>query len=172
MRMHVTCTAVSCTALGLMLTLAAPAAQAQTVQTVRTVTTTTRTARPIVRHRVVVTRRTYVTSRAVPATSTTTTTTTVLPAPAIAAAYPAPLYDYIPPAPAPVVAAPYYSAPLYDTVVQTPPPVVSTTVPAVAAAAAPGPVGTAVPFYRYVYQPDRILVIDPNTGVAVQAIPR
>ena len=28
------------------------------------------------------------------------------------------------------------------------------------------------PAYRYVYEPDRILVIDPATGIAVQAIPR
>jgi hypothetical protein len=33
-----------------------------------------------------------------------------------------------------------------------------------------GPV--AMPTYRYVYQPDRILVIDPYTNIAVQAIPR
>jgi hypothetical protein len=29
-----------------------------------------------------------------------------------------------------------------------------------------------VPAYRYVYQPDRILVIEPATGIAVQALPR
>ena len=33
-----------------------------------------------------------------------------------------------------------------------------------------GPV--AMPTYRYVYQPDRILVIDPYTNIAVQTIPR
>jgi len=32
---------------------------------------------------------------------------------------------------------------------------------------APAPV-----IYRYVYEPDRILVIDPTTNIAVQAIPR
>jgi hypothetical protein len=32
--------------------------------------------------------------------------------------------------------------------------------------------GTAVPAYRYVYEPDRILVVDPYTNIAVQAIPR
>jgi hypothetical protein len=32
--------------------------------------------------------------------------------------------------------------------------------------------GTAAPAYRYVYEPDRILVIDPYTNIAVQAIPR
>jgi hypothetical protein len=29
-----------------------------------------------------------------------------------------------------------------------------------------------MPTYRYVYEPDRILVVDPSTNVAVQAIPR
>ena len=34
--------------------------------------------------------------------------------------------------------------------------------------------GPAVPMpaYQYVYQPDRILVIDPVTGIAMQALPR
>jgi hypothetical protein len=31
---------------------------------------------------------------------------------------------------------------------------------------------SSMPTYRYVYEPDRILVVDPFTGVAVQAIPR
>lgn len=147
---------LSCTAFGLALAAMAPAAQAQTVlgepavapppaavvtqpvQTVRTVTTV-RTVRPISRGRVVVRRRTYVTTRVVPATTTTTTTTIaavpVAPAPVAA---PPPVYDYAPPAVAP----------------------------------APVAVGATVPLYRYVYQDDRILVIDPNTGIAVQAIPR
>jgi hypothetical protein len=195
---------VPCTALGLALVAAAPAAQAQAligsqpvvtvpaattvvqpVRTVRTVTTvrTVRQLRPLRRRRVSVTRRTYVTDRFVPAT---TTMTTVTAAPAVAAGYPGPLYDYVSPAPVPV-ATPYYREPvydtyrepfyntyrepLYDTVVTTPAPVAPA--PAVVpAAAVPAAVGTDVPFYRYVYQPDRILVIDPNTGVAVQAIPR
>jgi hypothetical protein len=40
--------------------------------------------------------------------------------------------------------------------------------------AAPGPMvgGPAVIPYRYVYEADRILVIDPYTNVAIQAIPR
>jgi hypothetical protein len=29
-----------------------------------------------------------------------------------------------------------------------------------------------LPSYRYVYEPDRILVIDPATGIAIQALPR
>jgi hypothetical protein len=36
--------------------------------------------------------------------------------------------------------------------------------------AAPLPAGPIM--YRYVYEPDRILVIDPVTNIAVQAIPR
>jgi len=41
------------------------------------------------------------------------------------------------------------------------------TAPVVAA-----PVATQPVIYRYVYEPDRILVIDPVTNIAVQAIPR
>ena len=65
----------------------------------------------------------------------------------------------IPPAPvvAPTVAT-VNSGPLYDVVAPAP--------------AAPVVAGAPVPFYRYVYEPDRILVIDPSTGIAVQAIPR
>jgi hypothetical protein len=33
-------------------------------------------------------------------------------------------------------------------------------------------VATQPVIYRYVYEWDRILVIDPATGIAVQAIPR
>jgi hypothetical protein len=33
-------------------------------------------------------------------------------------------------------------------------------------------VATPMPTYRYVYEPNRILVIDPYTNIAVQAIPR
>jgi hypothetical protein len=29
-----------------------------------------------------------------------------------------------------------------------------------------------MPTYRYVYEPDRILVIEPSSNIAVQAIPR
>lgn len=83
-------------------------------------------------------------------------------------AYRAPAYDYAPPlydvAPAPVVAAPAAVAPA---------PVVAA--PAVAVAPEPliaAPVATAPVIYRYVYEPDRILVIDPATNIAVQAIPR
>ena len=34
------------------------------------------------------------------------------------------------------------------------------------------PAPMAMPAYRYIYQPDRILVVDPYTNIAVQAIPR
>ncbi|MGB6534499.1 MAG: hypothetical protein WBF58_00885 [Xanthobacteraceae bacterium] len=170
MRFH-----VPCTALGLALVAAAPAAHAQALissqpvvavptTTVRTVTIV-RTLRRLRHRRVVVTRRTYVTDRIVPAA-------TVAAAPAIAARYPGPLYDYVTPAPAPVAPAPYYREPLYDTVATTPVPAES--VPAVVPAAVsedPAAMGPGS-FYRYVYEPDRILVIDPNTGVAVQALPR
>jgi hypothetical protein len=33
-------------------------------------------------------------------------------------------------------------------------------------------VGSTIPIYRYIYEPDRILVIDPNTNIAIQALPR
>jgi hypothetical protein len=64
---------------------------------------------------------------------------------------------------------------LYD--VATPAAVAPAVQPAVPAApvlgattAVGGPV--AMPTYRYVYQPDRILVIDPYTNITVQTIPR
>ena len=69
-----------------------------------------------------------------------------------------------------VVAVPAYDAPLqgprlYD---------VLTLAPAVPVDPAVTPAATIQgPGYRYVYQPDRgILVVDPYTNVAVQAIPR
>jgi hypothetical protein len=34
------------------------------------------------------------------------------------------------------------------------------------------PAPMAMPAYRYIYQPDSILVVDPQTNIAVQAIPR
>jgi hypothetical protein len=151
MRIHIPCTAV-----GLVLAAAAPAAHAQTVytqqpdgtviaqvpviaapapqivtqpsQTVRTVTTV-RTDRPVSRHRVEVTRQTTVRDNIIPPAPTVA-------APSVVTVNPGPLYDVVAPAPA-----------------------------------APAVAGTPVPFYRYVYEPDRILVIDPSTGIAVQALP-
>jgi hypothetical protein len=68
-----------------------------------------------------------------------------------------------------VAAVPAYSGPLYNAVPPAPPPAMSVVQPI---AAAPVAVAPPVPVYRYVYEPDRILVIDPNTGIAVQALPR
>jgi hypothetical protein len=185
MRIHIPCTAV-----GLALAALAPAAHAETivtrqivsqpVETVRTVTTT-RTIRPIIRRHVVVTRRT-VTERVAPVGP---------PHAAIATTYPRPIYDAIAPAPVP----PPYPRPVYDVVAPAPPPAAVTAYPrpvydvaapapavaepvvdeAVVAPAAPVPpavIGTPVPAYHYVYEPDRILVIDNATGIAVQALPR
>jgi len=119
----------------------------QPVQTIQT-TETVRTVRPatrLERKRVV----------------TTTTRRTVVSQRTMAAQ---PLYDVVPPAPAPVVTRPY-APPLYDVV--APAPVVDDTVVApLAPALAP------IPVYRYVYEPDRILVVDPVTNIAIQSIPR
>jgi hypothetical protein len=43
--------------------------------------------------------------------------------------------------------------------------------PAGVVAPAVGP-AAPVPAYQYIYQPDRILVVDPVTGIAMQALPR
>ena len=188
---------IPCTAVGLALAAVAPSAHAETIVTrhvvnqpveiVRTVTVT-RTVRPIVRRHAVVTRRT-VREHVAP----------VAPAPApVATRYPRPVYDVVAPAPpAPVVTA--YPQPVYD--VAAPAPVVTAypqpaydvaaPAPAVAApvvapvadvvdetAVGPGApvppdaVGPPMPTYHYVYEWDRILVIDDATGIAVQALPR
>jgi hypothetical protein len=178
MRVH-----IPCAALGLTLVAAAPAVaqmspvvtapaaptvtEAPSAQTAG-VATTTRTTRPVARRaagrtagrRSVATRRTYASDRAVPAAAR--------PAAAVAAAAPAPDYDYgdVAPAPAPVVS---YGAPVYD-IDQAP---VGAPVGVVAPAAGPAvPVAPAVPAYQYIYQSDRILVVDPVTGIAMQALPR
>jgi hypothetical protein len=115
----------------------------QTVQTTETTRTVRPGARPIVRKRVVTTtRQTVVSQRAVA---------------------PQPLYDVVPPAP---MVARTYAPPLYDTV--APVPTVDDTYINNAVPAA----GAAYPIYRYVYEPDRILVIDPATNITIQAIPR
>lgn len=121
----------------------------QTIQTTETVRTVRPGARPIVRKRVVTTtRQTVVSQRAVAVQ---------------------PLYDVVPPAP---LATRAYAPPLYDTVA---PPLYDTVAPVptvddtyVNAL----PPGAAIPVYRYVYEPDRILVVDPVTNIAIQAIPR
>src|SRR5580704_5340449 len=143
------------TALGLAVAVGPTVANAQTVisdqpvETTETVRTVRPGARPIVRKRVVTTTRQTVVQRAVVA--------------------PQPLYDVVPPAP---LATRTYAPPLYDTVA---PPLYDTAAPAptvddtyVNAL----PAGAAIPVYRYVYEPDRILVIDPTTNIAIQAIPR
>jgi hypothetical protein len=72
--------------------------------------------------------------------------------------YSRPIYDYSGPA--------YnYSRPLYDDVV--------TTRPASTMVIDNGSILATQPYvYRYVYQGNRILVVDPMTGEAVQTIPR
>lgn len=122
-----------------------PATTVQTTETVRTIRPAPRAAR-----RQIVTTRT-ITRRIVP--STTTVVAGTVPA------VPQPLYDEV--APPAIAAAP---EPLYDEV---------TAPMAATAIAAPAEPAVAEPYtYRYVYQPDRILVIDPATGIAVQSIPR
>jgi hypothetical protein len=114
----------------------------QTVQTTETVRTVRPGTRPIERKRVV-----------------TTTRQTVVSQRAVAQQ---PLYDVVPPAP---VVTRSYVPPLYDTVAP------AQTVDDTYVNAVP-PAGAAYPVYRYVYEPDRILVIDPATNIAIQAIPR
>ncbi len=65
-----------------------------------------------------------------------------------------------------VLAQPGYTTvetPLYDVA----PVAAVAPVPAVGA-----PAVTVAPAYQYIYEPGRILVIDPVTGIAVQSIPR
>jgi hypothetical protein len=94
--------------------------------------------------------------------TTRTVTRQVVPAPAVIARTvpdtPQPLYDVV----TQPLANPDNTPAFYDTAVPVAP-----AAPLVAA-----PPGTAPFIYRYVYEPDRILVVDRNTGVAVQAIPR
>jgi|SRR5579862_6769315 len=147
---------IPCTALGLLFAAAAPAAHAQTVYTQEpdgtviaqpalTAPAPTVVTQPAQTVRTVTTVRTErpTARRRVVVTRETTVRDSVVPA--------------APTGVAPTVAA-GAQGPLYDVVSP--------------ASAAPAVAGTAVPFYRYVYEPDRILVIDPSTGIAVQAIPR
>jgi hypothetical protein len=150
-------------------TVVAPAETIQTIQTVRTVRAA---PLPPVRRQVVTTRT--ITRRVVPAGPAVVAGTV--------AAAPQPLYDTVVPAAVPARAGIYaapaydyadyagYGAPLYDVAPAAtiaPAPFVAAPAPFVAA-----PVATAPVIYRYVYEPDRILVIDPTTNIAVQAIPR
>lgn len=166
---------ISYTALGVALLAGASAANAQTVIEPAPTVETVRTVRTVERDRPVIHRHV---ARSKPARVVTTTTTRtivsdrVIPAPAVIA--PAPVAtetygDVVPPAP--VVSEVPYSRPLYDVAapVVAPPPVVAA--PFVGAAPA-AQAGVPIPGYRYVYEADRILVIDPYTNIAVQAIPR
>jgi hypothetical protein len=132
---------------------------------------TTTTTRTIVRDRVV---RGPTVIAPAPATYSD-----MAPAPVVAdMPYSRPLYDV---APGAVLAEPAYSRPLYEPAYSRPlynvaAPVVAPA-PFVGAAPAIGAApaaqsGMPIPGYRYVYEPDRILVIDPYTNIAVQAIPR
>ena len=123
-----------------------PVETVETVQTVRSVGHAAR--RSISRHL----------ARSRPESIVTTTTRRtilgerVVPAPAVIAPAP-PLATVADPTYA-EMPAPAYPPRLYDVATE----------PVFGAPVAPA--------YRYVYEPDRILVIDPATGIAVQAIPR
>ena len=114
------------------------------VETIETVRTVQSVTAP--RHRYV-SRRSR--DRTVRCVTTTRTVVRERVAPAVAAVPPPAATEVVT---APAAAALAYPASLYDVV------------PAAPAVAAPA--------YRYVYEPDRILVIDVNTGIAVQALPR
>ncbi len=130
---------------GPLVTVPAATVVAQPTETVQT-TETVRTIRPArAARRQIVTTRT-ITRRIVPAPTVVARTVT---------ATPQPLYDEV--ATAPIADSP--QPPLYDSVA--------------APAIAPGAGVASEPYiYRYVYEPDRILVIDPASGIAVQSIPR
>jgi hypothetical protein len=124
----------------------------QTTETVRTERLTTHPSRRIARARAF---------RPLQPETVTTTRTTVR--------------EDIEPAPiAPPVAA--IAPPAYTEMVQGPPSHypggLYDYVPAGVAPPAAVVEQPPLPAYRYVYQPDRILVVDENTGVAVQALPR
>jgi hypothetical protein len=103
-------------------------------------------------------------ARGVTTTRTTTVRESIVSASAVATtAAPAPLYilpryyNFV----APSAARALTSRPV---TARGAAPVVSTAAPVVAT--------TPMPTYRYVYEPDRILVIEPSSNIAVQAIPR
>jgi hypothetical protein len=156
----------------------------ETIQTTQTVRTVRAAPVPPVRRQVVTTRT--ITRRVMPAAPAVVAGTVaaapqplydVAPAAVVTPAadiYPVPVYGYstpplydaapalVPPAPVYGYSSYGYSTPVYDVA-----PAAVAPAPVVAA-----PVTTQPVIYRYVYEPDRILVIDPITGVAVQAIPR
>ena len=135
----------------LLVTAPSPVIETMPVRTTETVRTERSTIHPV--------RRTARGTGLRPVDTVTTTRTTIR--------------EHIAPAPMPPAAAAIVQ-PGYTEVVETPPPAaypgpLYDYVPAGAAAVVEQPPLTA---YRYVYQPDRILVIDANTGIAVQALPR
>jgi hypothetical protein len=146
-------------------TVVQPAATIRTTETVRSV----RQVPALPAHRQVVTRDSA-SRRVLPAPAAIAETIPAVPQPlydaAVPAVVPRPLYDVAVPAAVPqplydaavpASADDYYSGAPYDAA------------PAVMVAA---PVPAEPMTYRYVYEPDRILVIDPMTNIAVQAIPR
>ncbi len=142
---------------GTVVTEPVAAVPVETVETVRTVRSTTISPR----HRIV--SRHVIRSRAANRVTTTRTTVTerVLPVPAVVAppavaAVAPPTYTDVVQGP-PVAPAPAYPERLYDVVMpaRVVPP------PAAPVGGAMFGAGTAVPTYRYVYEPDRILGIDP-----------
>jgi hypothetical protein len=121
----------------------------QTIQTIETVRTVRPAARSTVRRQIVTTRTTIRTFAA--------------------NTYSQPLYDYA--GTTPIVSAPAYrSAGYYDYGTSYARPLYNTVATPVTQTVA-APLITA-PAYRYVYQWDRILVVDPSTNVIVQALPR
>jgi len=163
------------TAFGLALVAGAPAAHAQTVITQQPLVTVPAAAvvsQPIETVQTTETVRTIrpVPSRAARRQEVTTRTITrqIVPTPTVVVrtvpAGPQPLYDEVAPAP---LANPDNSPVLYDEVVPAP----ATAAPAIASPVAQDSYSQPL-IYRYVYEPDRILVVDPNTGIAVQALPR
>ncbi len=137
-----------------------PVETVETVQTVRSAVPAHRTSHRIMRNR--------------PANVVTTTTTRtitrerVIPTQTVFAPVPAvtplarPTYNDVVEGPA------AYPPRLYD--VATPSAVIAE--PGAPVIGEPFGMAAPVPAYRYVYEPDRILVIDAATGIAMQAIPR
>jgi hypothetical protein len=126
--------------------VAQQAAPIETVETVHTVSTATTPAKHVARH-------------PAQATGRVTTTRSYAQADVAGAPPPPPPYVALPP---PIGGPRYYNMVPPGPAVPPPPGVL----PADAGVVAP------VPAYRYVYEPGRILVIDPYTNIAVQALPR
>ena len=149
----------------------APVRTVETIETVRTIRPA-RTAR-----RQIVTRQTTISQVTYPRTLydyAGPATAIAAPAYNTAAYYNAnatrPLYDYAGPATA--IAAPVYSdAAYYNYGARYARPLYDTATPVVAQTVVATPVSPA-PFYRYVYQWNRILVVDPQTNLIVRTLPR